>query len=143
MIDPAKLRDAMRAKGIQGQELARRAGCSRITISRIRNGHQGTSRGLAERIAAALDMDPGELQPAPEGVAPDGFATGFGQEARDVLDEMSRMSPADRRVVWAFVKGLVASGSSEAAAAAGELEAAARQVERAAEEREDTQAAGA
>lgn len=142
VIDPEKLRREMRARKIKGQDLAQRAGCSRITISRIRNGRQGTSRDLAGRIAAALGVDLAELRAAAEGTG-ESFQTASSAEAREVVAQMSRMSPSDRRIVWAFVKGLTASGSLEPAAAADELESAARQAERAAEEREGTRARGA
>jgi transcriptional regulator with XRE-family HTH domain len=122
----------MRARRMEGKILADRAGCSRVTISRIRNGRQGTSRDLAERIAAALDVPLNRLQSTPG----EPVATGLGVSAmtREVLEAMERMSETDRSIAWAFVKGLAASGSSSAAEAAAELASAAQTAERAGEE---------
>ena len=122
----------MRARRMEGKVLADRAGCSRVTISRIRNGRQGTSRDLAERIAAALDVHLAGLQSIPgESYVP---GSGLSAMTREVLDAMERMSESDRSIAWAFVKGLAASGSSSAAEAAAELASAAQTAERAAEE---------
>lgn len=42
----------MRERGVEDEELARAAECSRSTISRLRRGKQCASPALAERIAA-------------------------------------------------------------------------------------------
>ena len=121
----------MRARRMEGKVLADRAGCSRVTISRIRNGRQGTSRDLAERIAAALGVPLESLQSTwGESYVPGG---GVSAMTREVLEAMERMSETDRSIAWAFVKGLAASGSSSAAEAAAELASAAQTAERGAE----------
>ena len=117
---------------MEGKVLADRAGCSRVTISRIRNGRQGTSRDLAERISAALDVPLDRLQFTPgESIS---IGSGVSPMTREVLDAMERMSETDRSIAWAFVKGLAASGSSSAAEAAAELASAARTAGRVGEE---------
>jgi len=139
MIDAGKLRDLMRAGRIQGKDLADKAGCSRVTISRIRNGRQGVSRDLAERIAAALGVPLSEFRRESPAGSLVGLA-GLSRQCREVLEAMERLGESDRNIAWAFVKGLVASRSSSGAEAAAALEAAAQGAERVGEEQADRKA---
>ena len=45
------------------EELARRAGLSRTAVARIERGERSPAAESIERIARALDVEPGELFP--------------------------------------------------------------------------------
>ena len=62
----ATLSEIIQGAGLTLSELHRRSGVSRITLSRIVNGHQAMSRATARKLAPILDMSAEKLiQPPP------------------------------------------------------------------------------
>lgn len=61
------LRPVRLEKGWTQEELARRSGVDKSTISRIENGQtRGVGFGIVERLAEALDLNPWRLLGSPE-----------------------------------------------------------------------------
>ena len=57
-----RIRELRKAKGLTQEELADRAGVSRITICCLENGtERNTSMGTLRKIANALETTPGQL----------------------------------------------------------------------------------
>lgn len=59
-IDRVKFATVLAREDISSQELARRAGLSRVTISSVKSGRSCT-RSTAEKIASGLRVDLSEL----------------------------------------------------------------------------------
>lgn len=133
MFDGKAVRAARVAAGLKGKELARRAGVTNVTISRIETGRQQPSQALAERIAEQLGVNIEVLQraqPRPQGVI---AMPELSNEEREILENYRRLGRIDRAKVWAFVMGLASNGSSEGAEAASRLIAAAEAAQHTAE----------
>ena len=79
----SRLQEIRRDRGLSAAELARKAGVSPATVSKIELGHRGLTRHMAPLLAAALGCPPGELY-APVGapITGDGHGTDAHASAR-------------------------------------------------------------
>ena len=77
----SRIREIRRGKGLTLQDVADRAGTTAQTIGRLETGMRTLSIKWVQRIAEALDTDPGELLSLPEGgdVDVSGIADANGQ----------------------------------------------------------------
>ena len=60
-MDTEKLRRLRRRAALSQQELARRAGTTQETISRLERGHHDARGSTLRRLAKALGVEPREL----------------------------------------------------------------------------------
>jgi transcriptional regulator with XRE-family HTH domain len=58
-----RIRSVREEHGVNQSELARRSGVARNTINRIEHGHRIPSSETLEKLAMALDVEPGEFFP--------------------------------------------------------------------------------
>lgn len=71
---PNRLYELRRARGLSQQELASKAGCSKMHISGVERGEREFSLSLMRRLAEVLNVSPADLLSStdnPERLAPD------------------------------------------------------------------------
>jgi transcriptional regulator with XRE-family HTH domain len=131
MIDGSKMKAAMKARGVSSQTLATMLGMSRQSISRILNGWQNPPADTSGRIAEALGVPLESICLSALELSE------LTREECEVVEAMRSLGRIGSGQIWAFSKGLQASGSLSAAEAASELERAAEESEAEEESRDD------
>ncbi len=74
LVDGYRLRNLRERRFWSQQELARRSGVSRITVTRIETGAVVPTLMTVRRLAEAMGVDPVEIAPDPSALRPSGRA---------------------------------------------------------------------